>query len=477
MSVKRFSSLLYVIGFIEFFERFGFYTLSGLLAVFLIKQKHINSTDAFHIFGAFSALLYAYVGLGGWCGEKILGPLVTLVFGLSVMLLGYLGLAFAPDWAFFPSLAGVCVGNGLFKANPATILGKNYQGQPQKLHSVFTIFYMTVNLGALFALLIGPFLADHYNYRYAFAVSAIGILIALVFVLVNYTRLNHTIQNLEFSRSKRNHFPLVLLVVLVMWGLTSYWLKAYEIVILALKILVMLLLMIYTWATWKEPKAIRLRLVAVIILMVEAVIFFTLYQQMPTSINLYAVLHVHSEFWGMHFDPQSFQALNPFWIIIWSPLLAKFYLKNAKSTHPWSIFLKFSLGMLSCSLSYVVLYASHFFADQQLQISPLWLVLSYIFQSLAELLVSALGLAMVAELVPNTWMGIVIGMWFLTSAVSGFTGAKLASLVVIPKAMQPSLGTLNQFGEVFAEIALVIFVISLIMFSTVKFLEQMTNKD
>lgn len=477
MPFKRFSSVLYMIGFIEFFERFGFYTLNGLLAVFLIKQKHIDSTDAFHIFGAFAALLYAYVGLGGWCGEKILGPFVTLVLGLLVMFLGYLGLAIAPDWAFFPSLAAVCVGNGLFKANPATILGKNYQGQPQKLHSVFTIFYMTVNLGALFALILGPYLAHQYDYRYAFAASAIGIFIALVFVFINRARLNLIISHLEFSGPKMTYFPLVLLAVFLIWGLTSYWLKTYELVIIALKVLITLLLMIYAWAAWKEPKAIRLRLIAVIILMIEAVIFFTLYHQMPTSINLYAVLHVHSKWWGMHFDPQSYQALNPFWIIIWSPILARLYLKNARSSHPWSIFLKFSMGMLCCSISYVVLYLSHFFVDQNLQVSPLWLVVSYIFQSVAELLVSALGLAMVAELVPNAWMGMIMGMWFLTSAVSGFTGAKLASLVVIPKAMQPSMYTLNQFGHVFAKISLVIFVISLIMFSTVKFLERMINKD
>ena len=88
--------ILFFIGFIEFFERFGFYTLQGILVVYLLKEKHFTSTDAFHIYGAFSALLYGFVGLGGWCGERILGASTTLLLGLLVMLLGYVGLTFAP---------------------------------------------------------------------------------------------------------------------------------------------------------------------------------------------------------------------------------------------------------------------------------------------------------------------------------------------------------------------------------------------
>ena len=172
---------------------------------------------------------------------------------------------------------------------------------------------------------------------------------------------------------------------------------------------------------------------------------------------------------GLHFDPQSFQALNPFWIIVWSPILARMYQKNT-----WSIYVKFATGMLFCGMSYLILYASHFFVDSTNQISGWWMVLSSVFQSLAELLVSALGLAMVAELVPQSKMGTVMGMWFLTSAVSGITGAYVASLSAVPKTASLD-NSLTAFAHLFLGIGVATILFSALMFALVRFLEKITR--
>lgn len=474
-SLNYSSSLLFLIGFIEFFERFGFYTMQGILVVFLIKMKHFSSTDAFHIYGAFFALVYSFVGIGGLCGDKVLGSQKTILLGLVIMFLGYLGLSIGPEQMFFPALAGVCIGNAFFKANPANIIGKLYQDNQTKLHAAFTMFYMSVNLGALMALIIGPFLSSRFNYHYAFGMSSFGILIAIGVVLKNKNALQIASQESHMNLVPSWVIGGILIGIFMLWGLATYLISYYEFVVIGLKIIIGLALSIFAIAAFFQPRVSQKRLLAVLILMLEAVIFFTLYNQMPTSINLYAVLHAQSEVFGMHFDPQSFQALNPFWIIVWSPVLAKFYVRNSNSAHPWSIFFKFSLGMFCCGLSYVVLYVSHFFVDNSLHISGLWLVFSYIFQSLAELLVSALGLAMVAELAPPSWMGGVMGMWFLTSAVSGFTGAKVASLVAIPKNMQASVYSLTEFSRVFGEIAVVVILISFLMFAAVRGMQKLVR--
>lgn len=465
--------LLPLIGFIEFFERFGFYTLQGILVLYLLKVHHYSSEEAYHIFGAFSALVYGFVGLGGWCGDKIFGPKKTLLIGLVVMLLGYIGMSLFAQKTLFPSLAAICIGNALFKANPGALLGHMYQHEPSRLHSAFTIFYMTVNMGALLALIVGPFLSSTYGYQYVFATSALGMVVAILTVIFKQKILDEAVKDKVFIGFKWDNVLLGLLTLVLLWGLASYLLSAYEWVIFGLKIIIVLVLALYLKICLQEKGATRHRMYAVLILMFEAVIFFTLYQQMPTSINMYAVMHVHPKVLGWTFDAQSFQALNPFWIIIWSPFLAKFYQKNALSKQPWSIFRKFSYGMLCSGISYGILYLSQFYADGQFYISGLWLVVSYIFQSLAELLVSALGLAMVAELVPNYRIGGVMGMWFLTSAVSGFTGAKLASLTTLPDGkLTATLESLQAFGHVFGGIALVILLIAAIMLWSNRFLEK-----
>jgi POT family proton-dependent oligopeptide transporter len=462
-------SFLGLIAGIEFFERFGFYSVQGILVLYLIKIQGFSSVDAYHIFGAFSALLYGFVGLGGWCGDKLLGPKKTMFLGLGVMFLGYFGLNALNQTFFFPSLALVCLGNALFKANPAALIGHLYQDNKTKLHAAFTLFYMAVNVGALLALIVAPFLSSHFSYTYAFGTSAFGILIAMILVYVKRHGLNVSGTNLKFSQLSWWHVFLGVGVFLGIWWLISYLLHAYEWVILGLKILIAGILLVYLRSAFAEQGVVRRRMLVVLVLMFEAVCFFTLYHQMPTSRNMYAVLHVYPQLLGLHFDPQTFQALNPLGIILWSPLLARLYQRKT-----WSIYAKFAMGMLFCGISYLILYVSHFFVDESFHISGWWLVFSTLFQSVAELLVSALGLAMVAELVPQAKMGTVMGMWFLTSAVSGITGAYVASLSSVPTtaSMQTSLGA---FAHVFLGIGLVTILLSLLMFASVKFLEKFTQ--
>lgn len=474
--IKNTSSswVLPLVGFIEFFERFGFYTLQGLIVLYFLKVEHFSQETAYHVFGAFIALVYGFVGVGGYCGDKLFGPKKTLFLGLVVMFLGYMGLTFFAKEAIFPALAAVCLGNALFKANPGAILGHLYQHQPEKLHSAFTIFYMTVNMGALFALILGPYLSSHYGYNYAFAASAIGIIIAMIAVLFQHQRLNIALVDKTYPRVRGTTLFMGGFFLLVIWAFIAFLLSSYEWVILGLKIIIAVVLVIYWIACRKEQGLVRRKMYAVLILMIEAVIFFTLYHQMPTSINVFAILHVHPEIFGLHFDPQSFQALNPFWIIIWSPILARFYEKNAISRNPWSIFRKFAMGMFCCALSYMILYMSQFFYDVTFHVSGLWLVVSYIFQSLAELFVSGLGLAMVAELVPDYRMGGVMGMWFLTSAVAGFTGAKVAGFTAFPLGLaEVSLGSLRNFCHVFGAIAVVVVIMAFIMLISAKYFEKM----
>ena len=200
-----------------------------------------------------------------------------------------------------------------------------------------------------------------------------------------------------------------------------------------------------------------------LILMLEAVIFFTLYQQMPTSLNLFAVNNVLPNLFGFTIDPQSFQALNPLWIISLSPVLALVYSRLHQRDISFAVPYKFALGMTMCAMSFLILYAARFFSNDSGMVSSWWLIISYLFQSLGELLVSALGVAMVAELVPASIAGYVMGIWFLTSAVAGFLGASVASYTAIPKHIQPGTESLMIYTHVFACIGIVTLMISILM--------------
>ena len=155
-----------------------------------------------------------------------------------------------------------------------------------------------------------------------------------------------------------------------------------------------------------------------------------------------------------------------------SPVLAFLYKKLTERGFAATIPYKFAAGMFCCAISFGLLYFARFSHNETGVVSSGWLVASYFFQSTGELFVSALGAAMVAELVPNTITGFVIGMWFLTSSVAGFIGAYVASFTALPKHIQPGVESLLIYTQVFGSIGLTILTIGIIMWLSAAKLNQ-----
>lgn len=447
----------------ELWERFGYYTVQGVLTLYFIRYLGYSEVDSYYTFGAFSALVYGLVVVGGYLGDKVLGTKRTITLGLLVLIAGYLSLALVDKQYAFFALGLICVGNGLFKANPSNLLAKCYDEHDPRLHGGFTLYYMAINLGSMAALFLGPPLASHFGYSYTYLLSAIGLALGLA----NYWWQRRSISHINTDADQR---PLHLLgytsvsfVVVALTLSATYLLQHVELAKNLLLIVTGLVLVMYGRFMVKENRATVLKMSVAFILMLEAVIFFTLYQQMPTSLNLFAVHNVYPALFGIPIDAQSFQALNPVWIVVMSPILAYCYGSLSRRGIQFTIPYKFALGMTMCAISFLLLYFARYFHSEQGIVSSWWLVASYLFQSFGELLVSALGVAMVAELVPAYITGFVMGMWFLTSAVAGFIGATVASYTALPTHIHAGVESLFIYTDVFACIGLVTLFISLIM--------------
>ena len=450
----------YMIFMLEIWERFGFYTVQGILTLYFIRFMGFSDTQAYYTFGAFSALVYGLVAIGGYLGDSVLGTKRVIILGLVVLALGYLSLALVNEQQVFYALGLVCVGNGLFKANPSSLLSKCYQEHDARLHGGFTLYYMAINLGSIVALFIGPYLAATYGYPYAYFVSFIGIALGIA----NYFFQRNHIKNINNAADKKNiclyNWLVVIAGIFLATITASYFLQHVELTEKLLWLITTLIVVIYLYLTSQEEKHAALKMFVALVLMIEAVIFFTLYQQMPTSLNLFAVNNVRPYLLGVNINPQSFQSLNPIWIIIISPLLATAYKKLNSANISFPIPHKFALGMSCCGISFSLLFFSRFFADTNGVVSPMWLVASYLFQSTGELLVSALGVAMIAELVPRKMVGFIMGMWFLTSSVAGFFGAYVASFTAISPQVNPGLDSLDIYTKVFGYIGIITLIVA-----------------
>lgn len=467
----------YMIFMLEIWERFGFYTVQGILTLYFIRYLGFDDQTAYYTFGAFSALVYGMVAVGGYLGDKVLGTKRTIVLGLIVLASGYLSLSLVSKTYVFMALGLICVGNGLFKANPSNLLSQCYGEQDSRLHGAFTLYYMAINLGSLIALFVGPTLSSRYGYSYAFFVSFIGILLGIA----NYFFQQRHIANINTSADKRRVYGwqwCIVVVGIIAATLFANILLQHPLIAKRLVLLIALVIVsIYFFFMRREERHSFKRMLVALILMLEAVIFFTLYQQMPTSLNLFAVHNVHPELFGIMIDPQSFQALNPSWIILLSPVLVWLY---ARLNQKGIVFLapqKFALGMTCCGVSFLILYFSKFFHDEAGLVSSGWLIGSYLFQALGELLVSALGVAMVAELVPRQIVGFVMGMWFLTSSVAGFIGALVASFTALPTNTQPGIESLMIYTHVFACIGVITLGVAVLLWVIAPSLNRLMGND
>ncbi|AHE68277.1 amino acid/peptide transporter [Legionella oakridgensis ATCC 33761 = DSM 21215] len=263
----------YMIFMLEIWERFGYYTVQGILTLYFIRFLGFDDQTAYYTFGAFSALVYGMVAVGGYLGDKVLGTKRTIVLGLITLAAGYLALALVDRQRVFLALGLICVGNGLFKANPSNLLAKCYDEQDHRLHGGFTLYYMAVNIGSTAALFIGPALSTKYGYSYAYLASFLGLLLGLA----NYWFQRQHIAHIKIPADSKPiplwQWNIVIIGIAAATQASAYLLQHVMIAQDIVWGIILLVVATYFIYMHREQKKVALRMVLAFILMLEAVVF------------------------------------------------------------------------------------------------------------------------------------------------------------------------------------------------------------
>lgn len=466
----------YLIFSIELWERFGFYGLQGIMAVYLVKQLGMSEADSITLFSSFSALVYGLVAIGGWLGDKILGTKRVIMLGAIVLAIGYALVAWSGHDAgvVYMGMAAIAVGNGLFKANPSSLLSTCYAKDDPRLDGAFTMYYMAVNVGSFFSMLATPWLAARFGWSTAFGLSVVG----LIITIVNFAFCKRWVKNYgskpDFEPLRIGALLATIVGIVVLVAIATWLLHNQGIARMVLGVVALVIICLFAKETFALKGTARRKMIVAFILMVQAIVFFVLYSQMPTSLNFFAIRNVEHTLFGIAFEPEQYQALNPFWIIIGSPILAAIYNKMG-DTLPMPH--KFAIGMVLCSGAFLILPLGTKFASEAGIVSVSWLIASYGLQSVGELMISGLGLAMVAQLVPQRLMGFIMGSWFLTTAGANIIAGYVANQMAIPENVTDPLMSLNIYGSVFLQIGIVTAVIAVLMLLSAPKLNRMTQSD
>lgn len=462
----------YIIFFIELWERFGYYGMQALLVTFFVLHKGLSDTDANFLFAGFTAYAYLLPTLGGYIGDRVLGTKRTILLGALTLAAGYS--LFADQlFGIYTPLAIISVGNGLFKANPSSLLSKLYANNDIRLDGGFTLYYMAVNIGAFFSISLTPYIAHHIGWDKAFWVSCGGLIIASINFLLFWSRIADIGSTPDFQPLNPLKFLLVLLgmVVLTLFGsylFTHHTIETFLLSCAAIIVLTLYIIFIVRAKSYERPP-----MILALILMIEAVFYFVLYQQSFTSVNLFALRNVQRSLFGIPMEAENYQALNPFWIFVMSPILASLYFKLGRLNKDFSIPTKFAIGMFFVSIGFLVLPLSEDFTDSNGMVSGVWLFVSYFFQSTGELLISALGLAMVARFIPQRLMGFTMGTWLLSTSVGFVIAGYVANIASIPQNITDPTTTLTIYTDLFFKLGLGSLLLSVTMSLLVPFLKRL----
>ncbi len=438
----------YLLFFVEMWERFGYYGMASLLVLFMTKVFHFTDDHAYSTFAASAALIYVTPLLGGYLGDQILGYQRTLLVGAVLLLLGYGLLAFAHG-PFYFALALIIVGSGFFKTAPSTLLGKVYGQQDPRLDSGYTLFYMSINIGSILSILICGFLQQHFNWYTAFAACSLGLLLGVSQFLWHKKLLINVGSAADLKPVKKSLTTLVIIGGIVALWLSAYLMQHQRLIHQGLLITGAILSIFFISLLFKLERQEKRKFAACIVLTIFAISFFALYFQAPTTITLFVDRNVDRHLLGFVIPASAYYSLNPFWILVLAPILATTYNKLALKKGDWSVSLKFAVGIILMGLGFLVLDWSRYFANAQGLVSSWWVVLSYFLQSLAELLVSAIGLGMITRLSPHKYLGLMFGTWFLATAAAASIAGKIAEFASVPKDITNALQSLPIYASAF----------------------------
>jgi POT family proton-dependent oligopeptide transporter len=471
---------LYLLFFTELWERFGFYTLQTIIILYMTKGLYMPDTQANLLYAAFSSLLYLTPTLGGYLADRYLGFQRAISIGGILFIAAYILCAFQSREIFFVGLGILICANGLFKPSVSSIVGELYEEKDPRRDGGFTIFYMGINIGALIPPLIAGSLVSHYGWHAGFILAAIGMIIGQIIFSFGKKYLRSAGRHPQKSNSPTHpsklFYGLLSLGIISVVALCQFAFHYPDVINRLMEVSAVAIIIIVFYFLLKEPLIQRKKMIASLVLILISVAFWALYNQTFTSLMLFADRNMDKHILGIPLDAEATQFFNPFFIIALSPILSRLWIRMDQQSLNPSIQMKFTLGVLFMCLGFLLLaFGTHFFGMNGIT-SPWWLVASYLLQTVGELLISPIGLAMITVLSPKHLVGMMMGVWFFSQALSFSIGGSLANLAAVPANISPA-ASLTIYSHAFTIYGLISLVMTIISFSLGPFLTKMIQKE
>ncbi len=391
----------------EMWERFSYYGMRALLVLYMVRYLLVPGHEgviglsaargviesifgplgaqpfASQIYGLYTGFVYLTPFFGGLLADRVLGQRRTVILGAALMAAGHFMMAFEPLFLF--ALAALILGNGAFKPNISTQIGKLYAPGDHRCDRAYSIFYVGINIGAFLAPLVCGTLGEEFGWHYGFAAAGIGMTIALLI----YLSAAPVLPPDEIRKGK---------------------------------------------AAEESNKPVdrneRRAILAWIAPFLPAALFWATYEQQGNTIALWAAEHTSRSIdlivWKGEIPVTWFQAFNPFMIFAFTPLVLRLWAWQEKHGTDPSTVTKMAFGCFLVALSYLIMACAAWSAKGS-SVTWWWLFAYFTVITVGELYVSPIGLSLVSKIAPPRIVSAMMGLWLGTSFAGNFVAGWLGS--------------------------------------------------
>jgi proton-dependent oligopeptide transporter, POT family len=445
--------------FTEMWERFSFYGMKAILIYFMTTEAlkgglGMSPEKAGPIYAIYTSLVYLTTLAGGWLADNFLGQRKSVFYGGIVIMIGHISLALHGLVFFYAGLACVVVGTGLLKPNISAIVGQLYSENDQRRDSGFSIFYMGINVGAFISPLVCGYLAQDEAFRarligwgldpnnswhWGFAAAAVGMFFGLLQYVITDRHLGEAGKEppgaKDPARVVQNRRTLVIGVVGVAALASAIALLAisapqylsegnihFGTGVLLLVVVVTFFYRLFTAGDWTPGE--RARLILIAILFAAAAIFWAVFDQAGSTLSLFAERSTDNRVFGFAFPSSWWQSINPIMIVALTPFFSWFWIRLGDKNPSYPT--KFGIGLVFAGLGFLWLVGGALGAEGGKLVGVHWLFGVFLLHTIGELFLSPVGLSSMTKLAPQRVQGLMMGVWFLASALGAFIGGSVS---------------------------------------------------
>lgn len=421
---------------IELWERFSFYGMQALLAFYMYYSTTegglgMDQTTALNLVGAYGGFVYMMALVASFVGDRLLGAERTLFYSAVLVMVGHIVLALVPGGAGLAiGLICIGVGSGGVKTSSQVVLGELYSRKDPRRDAGFSIFYMSVNIGALFGPALTGAIWGMAGFHWGFGLAAIGMALGLIqYTLMRKSSIGgagseipNPLPHSEYGKWINGTLLVVAVVVgLLVTGVVPLSSLSWIVFAVALAATVFLL-----WEMFHSDEvtaAEKSRLTGYIPLLVGSVAFFAIFQSQFTVVAVYSDQRVNLDLLLWELTPAQVQSFNPLFIIIFSPILAAVW--TMLGDRQWSSSVKFGVANIVIGVSLFLFLP--FVGGGERSTPLVVLVLILFLFTMGELLLSPVGNSLATKVAPEAFKSRLFAAWLMTvsmgTALSGVLGS------------------------------------------------------